>query len=121
MGIRLSEIKDKRTRALIDAEIARCGYSKPKRNRCNALVGEAPHKKGVVDIAGPLLIRITRVIASDSERYDRENLTGGAKRIQDAIAAFLSRPGDSEKDGLWWEYRQEIGEPEIRIEIFEKN
>ncbi len=120
MGIAISEIKDRKLRALIDAEIARSGYSQSQRNGCRALVREASHKKGVVNIAGSLLVRVTRVVASSSELFDSENLVGGAKRLQDAIAAFLSRHGDSEADGLWWEYCQEIGEPEIRIEIFKK-
>lgn len=120
MGIPLHEIKDKKLRAAIDAAIARSGYTKSKRNECRTLVGEAPHKKGVVDIPGPLLVRITRTVASDGELYDRENLVGGAKQIQDAIAAFLARRGDSEKNGLWWEYNQEIGEPEIKIEVFRR-
>lgn len=119
MGISLYEIKDKKLRAAIDAAIVRSGYTKPKRNECRTLVGEAPHKKGMVDIPGPLLVRITRIVASNSELYDRQNLVGGAKQIQDAVAAFLSRRSDSEKDGMRFEYSQEYGsETEIRIEIF---
>lgn len=126
MGIPEKEWKkNPALRAAVEADIARGGHSKPKRNRRNTLVGKAPHQKGVVDIAGPLLVRITRVVGRGSEWYDRQNLVGGAKRVQDAIAAFLSRKGDSEKDGLWWEYRQvpaasTAQETEIVIEIFQK-
>lgn len=125
MAIRVTQ-RDLRRNAKLRAAIAATpegrGYTKRKRDGIITLVGKAPHQKGVVDIAGPLLVRVTRRVGCNSEYYDHENLVGGAKRVQDAIAAFLSRKGDSEKDGLWWEYRQvQSEESEIVIEIFRKD
>lgn len=117
MGIRYSEIKNKKTRALIDVALARGGRAEPQRNRRRALGGKRPFAQGMVDIDCPLIIRIVRVHAGNG--YDDDNFIGGCKQLRDAIAAALSRKGDSAKDGLRWEYGHEIGdEPEVRIEIY---
>ena len=120
--MRLNEIKDKKLReriAAIDVETPQRGRDKSKPVKQDSLVGKIETPEGMVDIAGPLLIRIIRRYASHmAKRYDDDNFIAGCKPLRDAIAAALSRRGDSEKDGLWWEYQQEIGEPEIRIEIF---
>ena len=71
---------------------------------------------GMVNIAGSVLVRITRV---GKRRLDSDNMSGGCKELRDSIAAMLGRKGDSEKDGMSWEYCQEKGEPETRIEIYE--
>jgi hypothetical protein len=120
MGIRITAgvlRRNAKLRTAIADEIARNRYSESKRNRRRALVGEKPVAQGMVDITGPLLIRITRCYTG--KRYDDDNLVGGCKQLRDAIAAALSRKGDSEKDGLYWEYRQVAGtEHGVTIEIF---
>ena len=104
-------------RAAIDAALTRRGCSKPQRAGRRALGGEGAAAQGLVDIAGPLLVRITRVYAGRC--YDDDNFSGGCKQLRDAIAAALSRKGDSEEDGLRWEYRQiPSAQSEIVIEIF---
>lgn len=111
--------RNSKLRAAVDAEIARSGCSEPQRGGRRALVGERPVAQGLVDIAGPLLVRITRIYAGRG--YDDDNFSGGCKQLRDAIAAALSRKGDSEKDGLRWEYRQIAGtQREITIEIFKE-
>lgn len=106
-------------RAAVDAEIARRGRAQPQRDRRRALVGKTSGTQGLVDLVGPLLIRITRGYVE--EEYDDDNFSGGCKQLRDAIAAAFSRAGDSAQDGLFWEYRQIQSEaPEIIIEIFEK-
>ncbi|MGE4340540.1 MAG: hypothetical protein AB7E55_32010 [Pigmentiphaga sp.] len=52
-------------------------------------------------------------------RIDDDNLSGGCKQLRDAIAAALGRNGDSARDGLWWEYREEQGPNEVRIDIYQ--
>lgn len=124
MGIRLSEIRDKKLRARIaafDIQIRRRGCAESKSAKQNPLGGEIEAAPGMVHIDCPLLVRIVRKYdARLAKRYDDDNFIAGCKPLRDAIAAALSRDGDSEENGLWWEYRQEIGEPEIRIEVFEK-
>jgi len=114
--MKLNEIKNSKLRALIKFQLESDRYSKPKRNRQGALDREISFAQGMVDITGPLIIRITRIY--QGKEYDDDNFIGGCKQLRDAIAAALSRKGDSEKDGLRWEYIQKVGEPEIKIEVF---
>lgn len=91
----------------------------PERDGQRPLVGEGESREGMVDIPGPLLVRITRVFCGRDKPYDDDNLSGGCKQLRDAIAFALGRKGDSEEDGFTWEYKQEKGEvPETVIEIF---
>ena len=110
-----------KARALVDAAIARDARAKPQRDRRDAPRETREPVRSVVVIAGPLHVRITRRVPH-SGRLDDDNLSGGAKQLRDAIAAFLGRKGDSEKDGLTWEYRQEkwTGH-ETMIEVFNGN
>ena len=71
----------------------------------------------LVDPARPLLVRIVRV---GGRRMDDDNLAGGCKELRDAIASALGRRGDSEADGLFWEYDQEAGDEAVRVEINER-
>jgi len=69
-----------------------------------------PDTPVLVDHAGPVLVRLTRV---GGRVLDGDNLQGGCKQLRDAIAAALGRSGDSDADGMQWEYRQrpaKIGE-----------
>lgn len=123
MGITITKRELRRNpglRVAFDAALAQSGCSKPKRGGQRTLVGERSAAQGLVDIAGPLLVRITRHYIG--KRYDDDNFSGGCKQLRDAIAAALSRKGDSEQDGMFWEYRQVVdGRQEITIELFRMN
>lgn len=106
-------------RAAIDAALGRPENAKPKRSGRHALVGQTPIAESMVDLPGPLLVRITRIIPC-VDGLDDDNLSGGDKQLRDAIASMLGRKGDSAKDGLWWEYREEQGPNEVRIDIYKK-
>jgi hypothetical protein len=76
----------------------------------------------MVHIAGPLHCRITRRYGGRSQPLDDDNLSGGCKGLRDAIAAMLGLKGDSQKDGITFEYAQErvseTDQPGIEIAIF---
>ena len=90
--------------------------SKQKRGGRKALELEGTATKVLDYPYMPLLVRITRV---GSRRLDDDNLSGGCKQLRDAIASLLGRKGDSEREGLYWEYKQEKGKPQTIIEVFE--
>lgn len=92
----------------------------PEHRKLQTLELPPQAKKAMVNITGNLLIRITRQINSGG--LDSDNLSGGLKELRDAIAEALGRQGDSEKDGLRFEYCQLKGQKATIIEIFkEKN
>lgn len=68
----------------------------------------------LVDPGGQVLVRIVRV---GGRAMDDDNLAAGYKPLRDCIAAALGRPGDSERDGMAWEYAQEPGEIGTRVEV----
>ena len=70
----------------------------------------------LVDPDRPLLVRIVRV---GGRPLDDDNLAGGCKELRDSVAAALGRRGDSQAEGLFWQYAQEPGELGTRIEITE--
>jgi hypothetical protein len=77
-------------------------------------------EKGMVDLAGPLLVRIRRQVYRGG--LDDDNMQGGCKQLRDAIAAMLGRAGDSERDGLRFDYQQEKaekGQNQTVVEIYE--
>ena len=95
--------------------------SDSKRSRSTPLVRQAPYKTGMVNIPGPVHVRIIRRFPGtcNKEEYDDDNLSGGNKRLRDAIAAFLGLKGDSHKDGITFAYAQEQGEvPQTIIEFY---
>ena len=92
--------------------------SKSKRRQQNALEHEGPDAPRMVNIDCSVLVRITRLVPY-KKPLDDDNFIGGCKELRDAIAEALGRSGDSETDGMHWEYVQEIGPTETRIEIFE--
>lgn len=95
------------------------GNTNPKQERSGqkALDMEGKAPAGMVNITGKVVVRITRISA---RRLDDDNFSGGSKQIRDAIAAMLGRKGDSEADGFKWEYVQEKGETETKIEIYRR-
>jgi len=112
----------KRLNAGAQAELARVENSKSKRGRQDELAAEDPNSPGMVDISGPLFVRIVRYIPDRRHVQDDDNTSGGAKSLRDAIAEFLCRKGDSEEDGLTWEYATVVGKPfRVDIEIYEVN
>jgi hypothetical protein len=98
-------------------EITGLHHTKQKRDRRQALDMGGAIAPLLDYIDSPLLVRITRIA---QRRLDDDNMSGGCKQLRDAIASAFGRQGDSETDGLWWEYRQEKGPYEIVIEVFEK-
>jgi len=64
-----------------------------------------------------VLIRITR---KGRISYDYDNFVTGCKKLLDAIAAAICKPGDHEKDGVYTEYKRVTSEKkEIIVEVFE--
>jgi len=105
-----------------EAQLARAADTQSKRSRQNALAAECPDSPGVVDISGPLHVRIVRHVPDRRHVQDDDNTSGGCKSLRDAIAEFLCREGDSEEDGFTWEYATVVGEPfRVDIEIYEVN
>ena len=76
---------------------------------------------GLVHITCPIHCRITRKYGGRSKCLDDDNMSGGAKSLRDAITSILGLKGDSEADGITFEYAQEKGEvTETVIKIFSK-
>lgn len=113
-----SQIMEQLNESNINAGTTWGKHSKSKRSKRKALgvAGKAPER--MVNIDCPVLVRITRV---SPRTLDDDNFSGGSKEIRDAIASALGRKGDSEKDGMRWEYVQEKGKHLTRIEIFKDN
>lgn len=86
----------------------------PERDEQTPLVGTEFVTPRLVHIAGPVVVRIVR---RGPRRLDDDNLSGGCKELRDAIAVVLGRKGDSERDGLRFEYSQERGPSETIIEV----
>ncbi len=105
-------------RAQIEAQLAGHPDTIAEHSQLGPLVRKAPAPAGLVDIAGPLLVRITRV---GPRPLDDDNLSGGCKELRDAAAALLGRKNDSQEAGLFWEYCQEQGPPETIIEFYERS
>ncbi len=92
---------------------------KPKQGGQDALVAKREAEEGMVDIAGKVVVRITRKAYRGD--LDDDNLSGGSKQLRDAIASFLGRKGDSERDLLRFEYcseQAEKGKNQTVIEFF---
>jgi len=90
---------------------------KSKRGERETLGVEGKAPGFMVSIDCPVFVRITRI---SPRQLDDDNLSGGCKELRDAIAASLGRKGDSEKDGMKWEYKQEKGDHATRVEIFKE-
>ena len=95
----------------------RNSVAKSKCNKQKALDVENETSTSMVDITGPVIVRLTRC---GKRKYDDDNYIAGNKALRDAIASALGRKGDSEEDGMYWEYRQEIGQPATVVEIFKQ-
>lgn len=100
----------------------RGGAAKQERDEQRPLVDKGESEKGMDNLPEVLLVRITRVYSGRGRRYDDDNFSGGCKELRDTIAEnWLKRKGDSQEDGLYWEYRQEKGEEtKTIIEIYKK-
>jgi hypothetical protein len=83
--------------------VARCGDPESEPDQGAPLGAGGPDTPVLVDHAGPVLVRFTRV---GGRGLDGDNLQGGCKQLRDAVAAALGRRGDSDADGMRWEYRQ---------------
>ena len=95
--------------------------TKQKRNEQIALGSKSEDPKGVVNIVGPLFVRIIRKYGGRSQRFDDDNMVGGCKELRDSITECLGLKGDSAKDGITWSCSQEQAEvTETVIEIYSK-
>ena len=107
-------------------EIATCNEdasrgTKQKRTKQTPLGRTGEDQKGMVNIAGQVLVRIIRLYSGRSRCYDDDNLIGGAKQLRDSIASMLGLKGDSEEDGIEFIYSQARSrETETIIEIYSK-
>lgn len=108
--------------AHIDAELTGSKDSESQRMRRNALVPGKPHQAGMVTVPDKVSVRITRYIPDGRHEQDDDNTNGGVKRLRDAIAALLSRKGDSKKDGFEsWEIVTETGPFGLKVEVYEED
>lgn len=64
-------------------------------------------------LAKPLVVTFTRV---GVRLLDDDNLAGAIKGIRDEVAVLLGT-GDAPSAPVQWVYRQERGEPSVRIEV----
>jgi hypothetical protein len=96
------------------------GNTNSKQKCCGQPTSEATPElvPALVNIDCPVLVRITRFVPYNKQ-LDDDNCSGGAKQLRDAIASIMGRKGDSAEDGMHWEYCQEQGPEETKIEIFE--
>ena len=108
-------------REAIDDQDARDRAAEPERIEPGTLERPAESPPGMVNLSGPLRVRIIRRYAKGERPYDDDNLSGGCKELRDAIAAMLGRRGDSAQDELAFEYEQrpsKSGQAETIIEIY---
>lgn len=91
--------------------------SKPEHHKQEGMGVPPPAPAQLARLDGPLLVRIGRV---SRRPLDDDNMSGGCKELRDAIAEALGRKGDSEGDGIRFEYWQGQGPDETRIEIFQE-
>ncbi len=117
---KLGELRPELRRRVVAALAARCGDPQSEPHERSALGAGGADAPVLVDHVGPVLVWVTRV---GGRVLDGDNLQGGCKQLRDAIAAALGRRGDSDADGMRWEYRQRparIGEEAgTLIEVFE--
>jgi len=110
----------RRFNANVKDQLARAEDTEQKRDGFASLVKEGKDPEGMVDIPSPLHVRIIRNVPDRRHFQDDDNQSGGAKQLRDAIASFLCRKGDSEEDGLTWEYITKIGPFSVEIEVHER-
>jgi len=107
-------------KAIVDQD-TRGRTAEQKRNELRPLDSPAQGPVSMVNLPGPLVIRLIRHYRKGEREYDDDNMSGGCKELRDSIAAALGRGGDSAQDGFTWEYAQrpsETGEPMTEIEIY---
>ena len=108
-----------RFKEIVDAALARDGDPQPKRSGQTSPRPKRNPLATLVHIACPVRVRIIRRVPH-KRRLDCDNLSGGCKQLRDAIATAMGRKGDSEEDGMFWEYEQETGceDYETVIEVY---
>jgi len=125
MGFRYEKLPKHLQKAIdkaVDDQDARDREREQKRSKGVALERPSQNPQSMVNIPGPLLVRIIRHYGKGEREYDDDNQSGGCKELRDSIAAAHGRRGDSAQDGFAWEYAQrpsETGEPMTEIEIYE--
>jgi len=96
----------------------RDGWNNPSVSECREQKKLALSSIFAADLADPTVPLLVRICRQNYRQLDDDNFIGGCKELRDAITTMLGRKGDSEKDGLFWEYEQKIGEPKTIIEIY---
>ena len=116
------DARGKESKARINDELTWNSAVKQKRGKQPALVRRAEDQKSMVNIPGPLFVRIIRHIPKGGNTYDDDNYSGGCKQLRDGIAAMLGLKGDSAEDGITFVYAQvktDTGQAETVIEIYQ--
>jgi len=121
MGFKYDTLPDCLKKA-IDDQDTRDRERQQERAERGPLVSSSQNPQSMVNLPGPLVIRLIRHYRKGEREYDDDNMSGGCKELRDSIAAALGRGGDSAQDGFAWEYAQrpsETGEPMTEIEIYQ--
>ena len=119
MGFKYDRLP-KHLQKAIDRQDERDRTAQQERDKRSALECPAQGPPGMVNLPGPLTVRIIRHCGVRERDYDDDNMSGGCKELRDAIAAALGRRGDSAQDELAFEYEQrrgKAGEAMTEIEI----
>jgi hypothetical protein len=87
----------------LDASSSERSTPKPQQSQPDALDAKSQVTEALGNYSGRLRIVIER---HSNRMLDDDNAIGGAKQLRDAIAHLLDRKGDSEQDGLTFEYIQ---------------
>jgi hypothetical protein len=120
MGIDYEKLQDGSLKRAIEAALAedRDAGESAEQERCGQTTSNQK-KQAEPLVAGPYRRCHSRITGFGVDRYDDDNFQGGCKQLRDAIASALGFPGDSERDGLTWEYRQKKGEIKTVIEVYD--
>ena len=121
MAIKYDKTKGRLREAIDRAIIAKTGNTrntntKQKRDGQNTLEAKTMVQTCLDGNIDRVYCRITR---QSQRAVDDDNLSGGSKQLRDAITEILGFKGDSDIDGITWEYRQKKGKDKVIIEVFE--
>ena len=106
----------RKRRSVVAAE-NRSSHATAQAEREMALVKQDARTKGLVPVAGPVSVRITRC---SRQPISYNELVGGSQALCDAIASLIRRPGHGLSAGITFDYcqRQTAGKPYTEIKVF---